>query len=71
MRQGPPGATIAVAVEDGIKHPPHLGLAGPPAGSGRRDHGLEDGPLFVGQVTRVWFRVHTLSTFDLLFWNRL
>jgi len=56
MRQGPPGATIAVAVEDGIKHPPHLGLAGPPAGSGRWDQGPEDGPWFVGQVTWVWFR---------------
>src|SRR5271157_4690736 len=69
--QGSPDKAIAVAVEDGINHGPHVGFAWPPTGPGRRQEGLQDRPLLVCQITGVWLRVHTLSTFDTPFWNRL
>ncbi len=61
--QGSPDTAIAVAVEDGINHGPHVGFAWPPTGPGRRQEGLQDRPLLVCQITGVWLRVHTLSTF--------
>ena len=69
--QRSPDTAIAVAVEDGINHGPHLGLAWPPTGAGRRQEGLQDSPLLACQITGVWLRVHTLSTFEPPFWNRL
>src|SRR5271157_114003 len=42
----------------------HLGLAWPPTGAGRRQEGLQDSPLLACQITGVWLRVHTLSTFE-------
>ena len=69
--QRSPDTAIAVAVEDGINHGPHLGLAWPPTGAGRRQEGLQDSPLLACQITGVWLRVHTLSTFETPFWNRL
>ena len=69
--QRSPDTAIAVAVEDGINHGPHLGLAWPPTGAGRRQEGLQDSPLLSCQITGVWLRVHTLSTFETPFWNRL
>ncbi len=69
--QRSPVTAIAVAVEDGINHRPHLGLAWPPTGAGRRQEGLQDSPLLACQITGVWLRVHTLSTFETPFWNRL
>ena len=62
--QRSPDTAIAVAVEDGINHGPHLGLAWPPTGAGRRQEGLQDSPLLACQITGVWPRVHTLSTFE-------
>ena len=62
--QRSPDTAIAVAVEDGINHGPHLGLAWPPTGAGRRQEGLQDSPLLACQITGVWLRVHTLSTFE-------
>src|SRR5208337_5649680 len=62
--QRSPDTAIAVAVEDGINHGPHLGLAGPPTGAGRRQEGPQDSPLLACQITGVWLRVHTLSTFE-------
>ena len=64
MGQRSPDTAIAVAVEDGINHGPHLGLAWPPTGAGRRQEGLQDSPLLACQITGVWLRVHTLSTFE-------
>ena len=64
MGQRSPDTAIAVAVEDGINHEPHLGLAWPPTGAGRRQEGLQDSPLLACQITGVWLRVHTLSTFE-------
>jgi len=69
--QRSPDTAIAVAVEDGINHGPHLGLAWPPTGAGRRQEGLQDSPLLACQITGVWLWVHTLSTFETPFWNRL
>ena len=69
--QRSPDTAIAVAVEDGINHGPHLGFAWPPTGPSRRQEGLQDSPLMACQVTGVWLRVHTLSTFEAPFWNRL
>jgi len=69
--QRSPDTAIAVAVEDGINHGSHLGLAWPPTGAGRRQEGLQDSPLLACQITGVWLRVHTLSTFETPFWNRL
>ena len=59
--------------EDGINHGPHLGLAWPPTGAGRRQEGLQDSPLLACQITGVWLRVHTLSQSvpDPPFGNRL
>src|SRR5208337_3835367 len=37
--QRSPDTAIAVAVEDGINHGSHLGLAWPPTGAGRRQQG--------------------------------
>ena len=71
MGQRSPDTAIAVAVEDGINHGPHLGLAWPPTGAGRWQEGLQDRPLLACQITGVWLRVHTLSTFETPFWNRL
>src|SRR5271166_5044489 len=62
--QRSPDTAIAVAVEDGINHGSHLGLAWPPTGAGRRQEGLQDSPLLACQITGVWLRVHTLSTFE-------
>ena len=62
--QRSPDTAIAVAVEDGINHGSHLGLAWPPTGAGRRQEGLQDSPLLACQITAVWLRVHTLSTFE-------
>ncbi len=64
VRQRSPDTAIAVAVEDGINHGSHLGLAWPPTGAGRRQEGLQDSPLLACQITGVWLRVHTLSTFE-------
>src|SRR5271157_506640 len=63
---GPPSpdTAIAVAVEDGINHGPHLGLAWPSTGAGGRQEGLQDSALLACQITGVWLRVHTLSTFE-------
>ena len=47
-----------------------IGFAGPPAGASRGEEGLQDGPLLVRQITRVWLRFHALSMFETLFWNR-
>ena len=69
--QRSPDTAIAVAVEDGINHGSHLGLAWPPTGAGRRQEGLQDSPLLACQITGVWLRVHTLSTFETPLWNRL
>src|SRR5208337_4836459 len=69
--QRSPDTAIAVAVEDGINHRPHLGLAWPPTDAGRRQEGLQDSPLLACQITGVWLWVHTLSTFETPFWNRL
>ena len=69
--QRSPDTAIAVAVEDGINHGPHLGLAWPPTGAGRRQEGLQNSPLLACQITGVWLRVQTLSTFETPFWNRL
>ena len=69
--QRSPDTAIAVAVEDGINHGPHLGLAWPPTDAGRRQEGLQDSPLLACQITGVWLWVHTLSTFETPFWNRL
>ena len=62
--QRSPDTAIAVAIEDGINHGPHLGLAWPPTGAGRWQEGLQDSPLPACQITGVWLRVHTLSTFE-------
>src|SRR5271166_452370 len=62
--QRSPDTAIAVAVEDGINHGSHLGLAWPPTGAGRRQEGLQDSPSLACQITGVWLRVHTLSTFE-------
>ena len=62
MGQRSPDTAIAVAVEDGINHGPHLGLAWPPTDAGRRQEGLQDSPLLACQITGVWLWVHTLST---------
>ena len=62
--QRSPDTAIAVAIEDGINHGSHLGLAWPPTGAGRRQEGLQDSPLLACQITGVWLRVHTLSTFE-------
>ena len=62
--QRSPDTAIAVAVEDGINHGPHLGLAWPPTDAGRRQEGLQDSPLLACQITGVWLWVHTLSTFE-------
>ena len=69
--QRSPDTAIAVAVEDGINHGPHLGLAWPPTDAGRRQERLQDSPLLACQITGVWLWVHTLSTFETPFWNRL
>ena len=62
--QRSPDTAIAVAVEDGINHGPHLGFAWPPTGPSRRQEGLQDSPLMACQVTGLWLRVHTLATFE-------
>ena len=71
MRQGPPDATVAVAVGAAIEHAPYVGFPGSPAGSGRRDQGLKESPSFIGQVTGVWSWIHSLTTLQPPFWNRL
>src|SRR5271166_2782641 len=62
--QRSPDTAIAVAVEDGINHGPHLGLAWPPTDAGWRQEGFQDSPLLACQITGVWLWVHTLSTFE-------
>ena len=64
MGQRSPDTAIAVAVEDGINHGSHLGLAWPPTGAGRRQEGLQDSPLLACQITGVWLQVHTLSNVE-------
>ena len=49
--QRSPNTAIAVAVEDGINHGSHLGLAWPPTGAGRRQERLQDSPLLACQIT--------------------
>src|SRR5262249_30438937 len=71
VRQGPPGAAVAVTVEDRIKDVPEVGLAGPPQVRGGREQRLEDVPLGIGQVTRIGFGSHLLSTYESALWNRL
>ena len=58
--QRSPDTAIAVAVEDGINHGSHLGLAWPPTGAGRRQEGLQDSPLLACQITGVWLRPASL-----------
>src|SRR5262249_34516005 len=71
VRQGPPGAAVAVTVEDRIEDVPEVGLAGPPQVRGGREQRLEDVPLGIGQVTRIGFGSHLLSTYESALWNRL
>src|SRR5262249_41432759 len=52
--QWPPGAALVGEVEDRVNDLAHVGLAGPPAGAGRGDLGLQDGPLGVGDIRWIW-----------------
>ena len=45
--QGPPGAALAGAVEQGVDDPTHIGSPGATARPGRRDERLDDCPLSV------------------------
>ena len=57
-----PLAAGAEDVEDGVDDVPHVGLAGPPAGSDGREVRLDQGPLLVGDVAGVVVRSHPPST---------
>ena len=48
-----PLAAGAGDVEDGVNDVPQVGLAGPTAAGFGRQVGFEQGPLVVGEVTRV------------------
>src|SRR5207247_6911747 len=50
LGQGAPLAAGAVDVEDGVHDVVEVDLAGPPARLGRREQGLKEGKLLVGQV---------------------
>ncbi len=73
--QGPPGAALAGAVEQGVDDPTHIGRPGATARPGRRDERLDDCPLSVRQVTGIGFgcrlAFHTLFYATRPFWNRV
>lgn len=50
VREQLPLAAGAGLVQEGVEHLPHVDRAGPPAGLGGRDEGLDVLPLGVGQV---------------------
>src|SRR5512144_1908570 len=54
----PPGAAFVGEVEDGVEDLADVGLAGSAAGPGCGDLGLQNGPLGVGDVRRVWSASH-------------
>ncbi len=58
MWQSPPLASRAVQIQDGIDHLAHVGRARMPAWLSRRDQGVQDGPLLVGQITQVALSSH-------------
>src|SRR5262249_56149755 len=56
-----PVAAGAEDVEDGVDDVPHVGLAGPPAGSGGREVRRDQGPLLVSDGAGVVLSPHPLS----------
>jgi site-specific DNA recombinase len=62
LGQIPPLAAGSEDVEDGVEDVAHVGGTRPPAGWGGREVGLDQGPLLVGEVTRVVVVWHTTST---------
>jgi hypothetical protein len=66
-----PYASVAIPVEDRIDDVAKLGFAGPPQVRGGRQERLETVPLGIGQVARIGFGSHPLSTYESALWNRL
>src|SRR5262249_23630787 len=71
MGQGPPGAAVSVAIEDGVDDRTETRLAGSPEVPIRREQGPQEGPSGIGQVARIGCGVHPLSTSESVLWNRL
>src|SRR6266568_4051133 len=57
--QEPPGDPAAYEIAEGVDQFAHIGLAVAASGFARGNEGLDNGPLFVGQVRRVGFAFHT------------
>jgi hypothetical protein len=51
--QGVPGAAVVQAIEDGIDDRAQVGGARCPGGQGCGEEGLQEGPLWVGEVAGV------------------
>src|SRR5271154_1807091 len=58
--QRPPGTALAGDVKQGVAHAPQVRLAGPAAGSGRRNQRLKQRPLLVRKIARIGLVFHTL-----------
>lgn len=55
FRKQPPLATCTIYIADCVEHLAHVRPALAPTRASRRDHGLDDSPLFVAHITRVTF----------------
>src|SRR5208337_1940255 len=69
--QRSPDTAIAVAVEDGINHGSHLGLAWPPTGAGRRQEGFRTAHCWLVRSLGYGFGFIPFLRSRPPFWNRL
>ena len=68
MGQGPPLASSAVQIQNGIDHFAHIGGSGTSSCFGRRDQQFEDPPLVLGHITGI-ASSHHLPTSSLPFFS--
>ena len=58
MRQTPPGAALAIAIEQGVDDLTDVNFTGTAAGASQRNQRFQQQPLLVGRVTGVRLAVH-------------